>query len=604
MKKLFSRIILFTLIFAMLLQPMVGAVSAKGNETTEKQSSEYVYHQINPLNGGMRYKTARTLAQATAPTVDLTTYTSYSAAGKYMRQQMVNRTSSINFTLRVSNFNNDLYEVTDLLHEAAFTHTGNPKEGDSLKWQWYSWSLSYDYNYSGGYYYLDLYYTYEYRTTASQEAQVDTAVRNLRNQLGLSGLSDYQKVYKIYQWITANVTYDYYHYYNDPDYRIQYSTYGAIIDRTCVCQGYALLFYRLALEEGIDARLVAGDGGGPHGWNIVQLDGLYYNLDSTWDAGYNPSSWSWFLLSDANFVRHYRDDGSNFDIDYTSAEFYKKYPMGKSNYDPNKVTAPTLKVSNVASTGKIKLTWNKISAAAKYEVYRATSKTGTYTKLSTVTGTSLTNGSAPAGKTYYYKIRAVSANGTKSGWSNIVSRTCDLPRPDVTVSNIASSGKIKVSWKKIDGAIKYEVYRATSENGTYSKLITTTSTSINNTSATAGKTYYYKVKAIHSNSSANSAYSLVDARTCDLAQPTLTVKRNSNGDPKLTWAKVSGAVKYQVYMATSKNGTYKLLKTVTGTSLTHSSAAAGQTLYYKVRAIHSNSAANSAYSEIKYITVK
>ena len=295
------------------------------------------------------------------------------------------------------------------------------------------------------------------------------------------------------------------------------------------------------------------------------------------------------------------------------------YPKGDSTWTADKMkdysgtltwkaysslSAPTLKASNVASTGKIKLSWNKVDGAAKYQVYRATSKNGTYSLLKTTTGTSLTNTSTTAGKTYYYKVRAVDANGNKSGFSSIVSRTCDLPRPEVTVTNVASSGKIKLTWKKIDGAVKYEIYRATSKDGTYTKLSTVTGTSLTNTSTTAGKTYYYKVRAIHATSAANSAYSEIDSRTCDLARPTLTVKRNSNGDPKLTWSKVDGASKYQVYVATSKNGTYKLLKTLTGTSLTHSSSVPGTTYYYKVRAIHSNSAANSAYSSIKYCTAK
>ena len=261
---------------------------------------------------------------------------------------------------------------------------------------------------------------------------------------------------------------------------------------------------------------------------------------------------------------------------------------------------PTVSVTNVASTGKIKLTWNKVDGAVKYEVYRATSKNGTYSKLSTVTGTSLTNGPATVGKIYYYKVKAIhSTSSANSAYSPVVSRTCDLPRPEVSVTNVASSGKIKVSWEKIDGATKYEVYRATSKDGTYSKLITTTGTSITNTSAKAGQAYYYKVRAIHSNSAANSAYSEIKYRTCDLARPEITVKRNSNGDPKVTWEKISGATKYQVYVATSKNGTYKLLKTVTGTSLTHGSSVAGKTYYYKVRAVHSNSAATSAFSTIK-----
>ena len=260
--------------------------------------------------------------------------------------------------------------------------------------------------------------------------------------------------------------------------------------------------------------------------------------------------------------------------------------------------APELEVGNVASTGKIKLTWNKVAGAVKYQVYRATSKTGTYKLLSTTTGTSLTNTSAEVGKTYYYKVRSVAADNTKSEFSNIVSRTCDLPRPEITLSNIAESGKIKISWKKIDGATKYEVYRST-DNKNWSLLKSTTGTSLNNTSTTAGKLYYYKVKAIHEKSAANSAYSEVKNRRCDLPQPVITLSNvASTGKVKISWEKIDGAVQYEVYRSTDKN-TWTLLKSTTGTSLTNTGAKAGVLYYYKVKAIASNSTADSAYSAVK-----
>ena len=58
-----------------------------------------------------------------------------------------------------------------------------------------------------------------------------------------------------------------------------------------------------------------------------------------------------------------------------------------------------------------------------------------------------------------------------------------VPAPEVTASNIASSGKIKLSWSKVTGAKSYKVYRATSKNGTYSLLTTVSGTSVNNTSS-------------------------------------------------------------------------------------------------------------------------
>ena len=263
------------------------------------------------------------------------------------------------------------------------------------------------------------------------------------------------------------------------------------------------------------------------------------------------------------------------------------------------LSAPTIAASNDEATGKPKISWSKVTGADKYELYRATSKSGTYTKIGSTTGTSIINKSAVTGKQYYYKVKAVSNEGVVSSYSNIVNRTCDLPRPVVTATNVASTGKVKLSWKAIDGATGYEVYWAASKDGSYTKIATVTGTSVTNSSAKAGKTYYYKVKAIHSNSAATSAYSAVVNRTCDLPQPVVTASNvASTGKVKLSWKAIDGATGYELYWAASKDGSYTKIATVTGTSVTNSSAKAGKTYYYKVKAIHSNSAANSAYSEI------
>jgi len=257
---------------------------------------------------------------------------------------------------------------------------------------------------------------------------------------------------------------------------------------------------------------------------------------------------------------------------------------------------PTLEVSNNVKSGKPKLTWNEIEGAESYEVYRSTDNKN-WKLLKEVTGTSLTNTSAAAGTKYYYKVRAVAADGSTSEFSAVINRTCDLARPEVSVSNVASSGKIKLSWEKVDGAKSYKVYRST-DNETWSLLKETTGTSLTNTSTTAGKKYYYKVMAIHSTSAANSAYSSVVSRTCDLARPEVSVTNvASSGKIKLSWEKVEGAKSYKVYRSTD-NKTWSLLKETTGTSLTNTSTTAGKKYYYKVMAVHSTSAANSAYSSV------
>ena len=180
--------------------------------------------------------------------------------------------------------------------------------------------------------------------------------------------------------------------------------------------------------------------------------------------------------------------------------------------EKQKLKAPTtLKAANVAASGKIKLTWKKVKGADQYKVYRATTKKGKYKLMKTVKGTSYINMNAKAGKAYYYKVKAVSKNKkiTASAYSKIVKATCDLHRPVVTAKNKAKK-QVKLTWKKVPGAKKYTVYRATSKNGKYKKIATTTKLTYTNKKLKKGKVYYYKVKAIAKNTAANSAFSTVD----------------------------------------------------------------------------------------------
>ena len=266
---------------------------------------------------------------------------------------------------------------------------------------------------------------------------------------------------------------------------------------------------------------------------------------------------------------------------------------------------PSVTGSNRASDGKPSLKWDAVDGAAKYYIYRATSKTGTYKYLYATTKTSYNNTSAVAGKTYYYKVVAVDAAGNKSDYSAVVSRTCDLARPEVKATIKAASGKPYLTWAAVDGADKYEVYRATSKNGTYTKMYTTTNTYYTNTSAKVGTTYYYKVKAVmNGNSYATSAYSPVKYITCDCARPVVSITSNSAGKPKLSWDAVSGATKYEIWRATSKDGEYTKAYTTTKTSYTNTGAVSGTTYYYKVRALGSSTYATSAFSSVVSIQCK
>ena len=273
--------------------------------------------------------------------------------------------------------------------------------------------------------------------------------------------------------------------------------------------------------------------------------------------------------------------------------------------------APTV-TAGTDSQGRPTLTWNAVSGAAKYEVYRARSKDGDYIKYSTVTGTSYTNTSyIENGNTYYYKVRALKSDGTAGAWSSVVSvtyraaSTGTLSAPAVTGST-DSQGRPTLKWNAVSGAAKYEIYRSYSRDGSYSKYSTQTSTAYTNSSyLTSGTTYYYKVRALDANGNAG-PYSAVVSVTCrlKLSAPSVTGSKDSQGRPTLKWNAVTGAAKYEVYRSTSRSGTYTKYSTQTSTSYTNSSyLTSGTTYYYKVRALGSDGS-YGPYSSVVSVTYR
>ena len=248
--------------------------------------------------------------------------------------------------------------------------------------------------------------------------------------------------------------------------------------------------------------------------------------------------------------------------------------------------APVVKLGNSASSGKPMLTWNAVSGATSYKVYRATSQNGTYSLLGTVTATSYTNTGAKDGVTYYYKVTAVNDSG-ESAYSNIVSgqNKAVTPKPAALVVKIghsATSGKPMLTWNAVSGAASYKVYRATTKNGAYSVINTTKALAYTNTGAALGTTYYYKVEALNAAGKSMGFSAIVEGKVA----PVLAVGYSSvSGKPQLTWKAVPGATEYQVYRSTQQNSGYSKINTTTSTSYVNTGAKAGTTYYYKIVAV-------------------
>jgi hypothetical protein len=112
----------------------------------------------------------------------------------------------------------------------------------------------------------------KYMTTLKEEQAIDKKITGVLNTLKLTGASDYAKVKAIHDYIIKRVNYDT-NYTNE-------SAYQALIKRSSVCSGYALSAYRMFTEAGLQCRIITGYGNsGSHAWNIVQVNGKWYNID-------------------------------------------------------------------------------------------------------------------------------------------------------------------------------------------------------------------------------------------------------------------------------------------------------------------------------------
>ena len=184
------------------------------------------------------------------------------------------------------------------------------------------------------------------------------------------------------------------------------------------------------------------------------------------------------------------------------------------------------------------------------------------------------------------------------------------------VTNLKSSKKtynsITLSWDKIDNVTGYKVYRYDVKTESY-KLIKTISdastTSYTNSKLTSATKYLYKVRSykIVNNKTHNGDYSSSLAATTKPPTPTVKLTSPSTKKIKLTWTNISSRTTgYNIYMATSKNGTYKNIGSTSKKSFTKGSLKKGKTYYFKVRAYRTidGKKVYSSYSSIKSIKCK
>ena len=158
------------------------------------------------------------------------------------------------------------------------------------------------------YYNQDNYYIYLYsmKTETEKEKQQISKFNSAANEFMKdidSSLPDEEKELAIHDKLISLVSYGYDLYetsnLEETNHDLGYFAYGALVSDSsgkknhAVCNGYALAFEYLCQLADIPCCVITGDAYGTlpntdqdstdHAWNVVKIDGRWYEVDTTWD---------------------------------------------------------------------------------------------------------------------------------------------------------------------------------------------------------------------------------------------------------------------------------------------------------------------------------
>ncbi|MEE3404611.1 MAG: fibronectin type III domain-containing protein, partial [Acutalibacteraceae bacterium] len=266
-------------------------------------------------------------------------------------------------------------------------------------------------------------------------------------------------------------------------------------------------------------------------------------------------------------------------------------PAGKGIIFYNLATPGLPSVSVV--NGGVKLSWGKVANAAKYRVFRKTGSGG-WAKVADTTGTSYTDKKVGSGTTYTYTIRCVSADGKSytSNFNPAGRAVVYLSAPALTAAN--AYGGVRISWNRVNGAVKYRVFRKTGSGG-WTGIGDTAELSFVDTTGKIGTKYSYTVRCINAEGTAYTSSFDSKGKTAvyyKLSTPGLPTITRVGGGVKLTWSPVTGAEKYRIFRKTGSGGWVKVAD-ITGTEYINKGLKKGTKYTYTIRCVN---AAGTGYT--------
>ena len=249
--------------------------------------------------------------------------------------------------------------------------------------------------------------------------------------------------------------------------------------------------------------------------------------------------------------------------------------------------------SDSTSCNEVSLSWTAVGGATVYRVVRNTvNDAASGTLVGTTGATTLSDSLGTPGVTYFYFVRGENpscGDGAYSAGEPGTRAATAVPPTAVAASDGTSCDSVTVSWNASVGATSYLVWRSvTDDSGAATQIATDSASPYVDVTAVAGTGYFYWVRAV--NGCGTGAFGLSDLgnRGSSPAAPSGVSASDgiSCSQVDVSWTAAAGATSYEVYRnETNATAGADVLTTTAGTFFADTTAAAGTTYFYFVKAL-------------------